>query len=396
MIISDIIALFEGKTVLYADESNKNGFLSVINRLGISAKVEADAENGGVFVTVRPSSAKKIASALDKSGIIVYINSVCGIRSILARGKRRPGLLIGAVVFFMMLMISTAFVFKVEIKGSELISKDEIRGELAELGVRAGARISDIDRGRVTAEFLTAHPEFAWAALNVKGTTVSLELKEKSASSPMAPEKYGMLVAETDAVIKYLTVISGKPLVASGTAVKKGDLLISGFVSGSGLQYTDAPLLRYDGAAGEVYGEIRSEISVYVPFEESAEVVRAQKRSGTRFSLLGAAFTLGNFCDDAQHKVGSEKNLTVFGSVELPITVTECYLVEKETVITVRDELQAEAEARIRAYKALNSALSGAILTETEIITKVEENGVTVTLRYGCVKNVAVPKDIQK
>ena len=205
-----------------------------------------------------------------------------------------------------------------------------------------------------------------------------------------------MLVAETDAVIRYLTVISGKPLVTAGASVKKGDLLISGYISGSGLQYTDDPILRYDGAAGEVLGEIRDKITVFVPFAEESETVTVLNQSGIRISLLGMEIDLGEYSGDEAHTVAPEKNLTVFGAIELPITVSECYLLKKQTEITLRDELQATNEAKKRAYRVLSDALDGAILTESVLETAVEENGITVTVSYGCIKNVAVPKDIRE
>ena len=396
MIGAALWGIFEGKAELYADSDNRNAFVSLISSLGITASIASDTKNGGVIAVMRPSDAKKIASALDKSDIIVYINSVCGIKSILARNIKRPGLFIGGIVFFALLMLSTLFVFKVEVNGSALLSKEQVRNELADFGIRAGARISEIDRNEVTGRFLIAHPEFSWAAINVKGTTVCLELKERSTASSSGEEKHSLLVADADGVIKYLTVSSGKPLVYSGMSVKKGDLLISGYVSGNGLQYTDTPLLRYDGASGKVYAEIKGKLGAAVPFEETEEYITATEITGKRFSIFGVDIKVGSYKNDDVHVMESERNLTVFGVIELPITVTDCRRIEKQTVIKVRDTDEATSEARKRVYASLNEILRDATLTETEFITEITDGEVRVTLVYGCVKNIAVPKDIGK
>ena len=396
MLITSVLRFLEGNVTLYAEECEKERFVSVLSRLGISVKITDDAKNGGVFAQMRPSAAKKIAPALDKSGIIVYINNIFGIKNLLCSNVKRPGLLIGGILFFFLLIASTFFVFKVDVSGSDLIPKEQIKSELADFGIRAGARISDIDRADVSGRFLLAHPEFSWAALNVNGTTVCLELKEKNTSSPANGEKYDFLVADSDAVIRYLSIKSGKGMVTSGTSVKKGDILIIGYISGNGLQYSDDPTLRYDGASGIVYAEVSESLSVFVPYEESVTVRNTSSRTGIRLSVFGHYIVFGDVSDGDGYQSSAERNFTVWGAIELPITYSECYASEIKTVKVIRDETQAVAEAERRAYSELVARLGEAELTQTKLIKEITDGGVTVTVTYGCVRNIAVPMDIKK
>ena len=383
-----------GSVRLYADAENRDRFVTLVTGIGVSAEIAE--ESGGVTVSVSASDAKKIASALDKSGIIVYINSVCGIYNILSRAFSRIGLLVGGAIFFALLILSTAFVFRIEVSGNQLLSREQVKDELALLGVRAGARISDVDTDAVRDAFLTEHPEFSFAAVSVKGTTVCVELKERLTASSSVEVKHPLLVADTDCVIKYLTVVSGKPLVKAGASVKKGDLLISGYVSGSGLQYTDDPILRYDGAAGKVYAEMTDTVTAEVPFEEQTEKFLNKSTVGLKISLLGLELTLGKYVDGEDCRTQSERNLTVFGVIELPITVSECKRTEKITVTVKRSEAEAKDEARRQALLMLNAELSEATLLHSEVKEEITEYGARVTVVYGCLKNVAVPKDIEK
>jgi similar to stage IV sporulation protein len=379
---------------LYTDVENRDRFVSIVTEMGISARIME--ENDGVTALVSISDAKKIASALDKSNIIVYINNVCGIYNILSRAFKRIGLMVGGALFLALLLISTAFVFKVEVSGAQPLSREQVKDELALLGVRAGARINAVNTDAVRDAFLTKHPEFSFAAVSIKGTTVCIELMEKLTASTSVEKKYPLLVADTDCVIKYLTVVSGKPLVKAGAAVRKGDLLISGYVSGSGLQYTDDPILRYDGAAGKVYAEMTDTVIAEVPFEEQTVRISDESTVGFKISLLGLELMLGRYVDGEDCHTQSERNLTVFGVIELPITVHECKKTEKSTFTVKRSEAEASAEARRQAFLKLNEELSEATLLHSEVKEEITEHSAKVTVVYGCLKNVAVPKDIEK
>ena len=393
MLISDIIGFFTGEVELYAERTHRDGLVRVVSERGVKARIEYCAESEGVKVTLSPRNAKKIASALDKSGVIVYINSVCGFKDICIKNCKRLGLAVGAIVFCALLAMSTLFVFKVEVSGSELISKEQIKSELADFGIRVGARMSDIDRAAAASAFMQLHPEYSWAALNFKGTTVCLELKERTDGQSSETENADILVAKSDGIVKEVLVYSGKSSVKAGDVVKKGDILISGYISGNGLQYSENPILRFDGAKGSVKAEVSESFTVTVPFEEETSKGKSIEKTGIILSVLGFEIRLGDTSGESAEdsSVSAEKNVTVMGSVELPITYRECLTVTEVTEITVRDELLATAEAEKRAYGMLNRALAEAELTELELTKEITDTGVTVTVSYGCIREIAVP-----
>lgn len=379
---------------LKAYNENKAVLLETVLSVNARAKV-FEGEDGSVLVVVSPKNAKKIAVALDKSNILVYINNVCVINNILSRIIMRPGLILGAIMFLALLFFSTAFVFKVEVKGDVSVGRDEVRKELVGLGVCAGARISDINCPEITAKFLDAHSEFSWASVNVYGTTVVLELKSRETVPEINEKKHSLLVADCNGVIRYLTVSSGKPLVKVGEPVKKGDLLVCGYVSGSGLQYSDDPILRYYGAAGKVYAEVYGSVEAFSPFSEVAESKTDVKTSGICISVFGCSFTFGDFKTDVNSRVSATRNVTVFGLIELPVTYSVCTKNETVQNAIVRSEVEAEATATQEAFLKLEDLLDGATLEWSETLTETTETGVRVTVNYRCVKNIAVPKDIE-
>ena len=394
MILSNLIGFFVGRAELYAEAEHSEGLIRAITEASVNANALPDSENGGVTVTLSPSDAKKIASALDKSGNIVYINSVCGIKSICINNFKRIGLLIGAVLFIALLSLSTLFVFKVDVVGSELVSKEQIKSELADFGIRVGARLSDIDRAAAASGFMRLHPEYSWAAVNFKGTTVCLELKERESGESAEKDSADILIADFDGVVREVLVYSGKSTVKPGDVVKKGDILINGFISGNGLQYSDDPRLRYDGAAGSVKAEVTDSFQLEVLLVEETAVSAEGKRTGLFFSFMGASVTLGEVVEGSDHYIlSAPKNVMLIGGIELPITYRECVRVESRAQTVVRDTAEAEAQALLRAYEELGERLGEAELTEIDVKKEITENGVTVTVDYGCLREIAVPKD---
>ncbi len=395
MVISRIISFLEGKAVLYADSENREKFITFLTEHGVHAGISSDRETGGVNVRIRPADVKKIAPILDKSGIIVYIKDVYGFARFCSDNRKRAGVIAGILIFFTLLFMSTGYVMKIEVEGSQLLSRQTVIDDLAEFGISVGTRISEIDKDTCASRFLAKYPEFSWVAINFEGTTATITLKEKDKQDASEDKKCDFLAADGDGVIRSVLVYSGKATVKPGTVVKKGDVLIMGYISGSGLQYEEHPSLRYEGALGSVTAEVKEELSVFVPFTEETVTETVTERSATVISVLGVDFVFGSIPENGA--VGSpEKYVEIFGLIEIPVTYRTFDVVSQKTGYTERDETQAGAEAEKRVYRAVAEKLGQAELTEINVAFTVEENGVTAVAKYSCVREIAVPTYIKR
>lgn len=391
MIADKILGFFVGKVKLYADENNKNAFLSFLVNNGIDAEITPDKEKNGVYAVLLQSTLKKVAPALDKSKIIVYIINIYGIRRILSGYRKRYGLLVGIAVFWIMVWLSSMFVWRVDVVGTEMLSVKEVRAELAEMGVRTGTLISKVDKSTVADRFLAAHSEFSWAALNVKGTTVSLSVRETE-KRPDESAKTNVLVAKADGVVRSVLVYEGTSAVSPGTVVKKGDVLITGFISGSGLQITDVPPLRVGNARGIVRAEINGEVSVRVPLCETVTEQSASKKPcGRKISVFGRDITVGKTENAFQSE---ESYVTFFGLVEIPVTVMRYYEIsERETEIK-RSADEARLEAEVRINELVLEALSDAETVSLNVSYYEDEDGITAKAEYVCITDITEKKNV--
>ncbi len=387
--LTSLISFFEGKVKIYADEENKDALISFFVNNGISATVMADNEKGGIYTEISPSLLKKIAPALGKLNIMVYIIKIYGIKRLSSRYGKRYGLLAGSLLFIALLWVSTLFVWRVDVSGTELLSKAEVREELSEMGVKVGAKISEINRSEILNTFLKEHPELSWAALNFRGTTAILILKETEEKPDGAEvDTSSLMVASESGVVRSITVYEGKAAVKVGTVVSKGDVLISGLISGSGGQITDTPPLRVTGASGSVKAEVVRKLEVSVPFSEELSKTEKSEKKVKVISVFGRDIAFGSTEGTV---LEDERNVTFFGVVEIPVTVKTFSgeITVKDTVS--RDAENARLEAERKLYKKISETLGEGELTYVKTEYSETENGIIGYAEIGCVIEIAVP-----
>jgi similar to stage IV sporulation protein len=123
-------------------------------------------------------------------------------------------------------------VWSISVVGNIELQEEYLLSAFENHGVSVGASISSIDDSDV-AEFVVSEiDELSWAAINRKGSVVVIEVREKTP----APEKYDNsvptnLIANENGLILSIDVLSGVEEIKPGSAVTKGDLLISGVVT---------------------------------------------------------------------------------------------------------------------------------------------------------------------
>ena len=367
---------------MYVPDEYAQKITALMPEMGLNAEIRA-VENG-INVYLSTKEAKKVAPILDKTGIIVYINNVCGIKSICAQNFKRVGIVIGLVIFIALIGISRGYVFRIGLEGDGALSLEEAEAELRGLGIYVGAGIDDIDVKGASLELLRAHPEYSWVSVNLKGNTVILDLKMKSEGSAESSLEADMLVSDFDGVVERVLVYAGKAAVKSGDVIKKGDLLICGYVGSSGLD----PHLRYEGAKGSVTASVNDSFEIFVPYVSEINALDVEERCGLAVSVLGKKLTFGQ---TEGVDVLAKGFVTVWGEIELPIAYVSygkrTYLTSSKTL----DNAEALLTARRQAYGELNKRLGEAELSSITITESETEGGVTVTVGYTCVKEVAVP-----
>lgn len=167
-----------------------------------------------------------------KSGMRVRATEKRGLIFFLKRNKIRAGILLGAVLSVLIVFVLTRFVWSVSVVGNTSLEDDYILSAFEGYGVKVGVPISSVDTDAASERALEDITELSWAAVNRKGTVMVIEVRErKNAPKMYDASKPTNVVASEDGLILNVDILYGKAEVKPGSAVTKGDLLISGIIT---------------------------------------------------------------------------------------------------------------------------------------------------------------------
>lgn len=387
-----------GRVTVFVPRQYAVRFMRMLIAEGITAAVrDGDVDEDGIRAELSPKNAKKIAAVLDIYSIKVYIINIKGSCALLQRVRRRWGAIVGAVLFFALIWISSLFVWRVDIVGAETLSHDALTESLAELGVGAGSRISRIDGLSVGNALMLKHPEIAWTSVDVQGTTVTVSLRETVEDEREERNDTSLLVASESGIVQSVLVYSGTAAVKPGSVVKAGDALINGLISGSGLQYSDAPILRVEKADGSVKALVERTVTVFVPYREEEKAVKqgGERMVGREITLFGATVRLGSRAPEGDYFVSQEcYNVAVWGGARLPVNVKKTVWSEQESLWLERTPEEAEALARKRAEAEVTDGVGDGRLVLARYNAENGEEGCNVTAVYKCIVEITKPADV--
>lgn len=187
--------------------------------------------NGEITASTSISGYKQLRSIAKKSGMKMHILKKCGLRFWLAKNKVRSGLAVGVIAFLLILITLSQFAWRIEVVGNADIEDETILSVFEEYGVKTGAKVSSLDLGQITENALKQLPDISWAKVNKKGSMLCIEVREKR----KIPELYDdsvptNVVASEDGLVLSCDILQGTEEVKVGSAVRRGDLLISGIV----------------------------------------------------------------------------------------------------------------------------------------------------------------------
>ncbi len=258
-------------------------------------------------------------------------------------------LLLTGLVFLLgltMLLPTRVLFFRVE--GNKAVPRARILWEAERQGLSFGASRRGVRSERVKNALLEAIPELEWVGVNTQGCTAVISVRERTAPAPAPEAKHqvGNIVAAMDGYILSVTVTQGTGLVQPGQAVKKGEILISG--------YTDCGIcIQATQAEGEILAQTQRQLEAVTP----AQYLRKGKITGTKRALsllLGKkriffwkdSGILEGSCD----RIQKDYPLTLPGRFRLPVSLrVETYEIRESTSAKLTG---AEASALLEAFAA--------------------------------------------
>lgn len=262
--------------------------------------------------------------------------------------RRRGGLLLGALLFLVILQTLSSRIWVVEVVGNTRVGQEEILQTLETLGVKEGAVFSTVDIPQLQLEALKRLPQLTWLAVNQRGSTVTVEVRERQPAAPIEETAPSNILSTHDGVIVKLHVTSGAAAVKVGDAVTKDSLLISGVVDSK-----VGPLLKR--AAGTITARTQESITITVPLTQTVTDTTPKIIEQLSFHVFGLTVPLYTPTEHSGTYTVTTQNqpLCVYGrklpigfskkQYHFPQTKTVCYS-EGEALQLAKEKLREKEQ----------------------------------------------------
>lgn len=194
---------------------------------------------------------RKIKKIAKKTGCKVTLKKKRGVPFLLNKYKKRKIFFGALILIFMCIIFVSRFVWNIEVTGNETIPTDELIKSINDSGLKTGEYKSKIDIKKITNDLRLNRSDLAWVGISIKGTNAIVKVVEADMKPDILDEnEYCSIVADKDGVIEKVNANNGTIQVQKGDVVKKGTVLIGGWIEG---KYTG---VRYVHSSGEVVAKV--------------------------------------------------------------------------------------------------------------------------------------------
>ena len=273
-----------------------------------------------LYFNIGISEFEKLANISKKTKCKVKIKEKKGLPFILHRYKKRKIFAIFLILISIFIYSSSQYIWNIDIIVEDDLFLENIEKDIEELGIKKGIRKSQINTTETINELRLKRNDISWLGIDLKGTNLILKAVKSDEKPEIIDDKdYCNIIAEKDGIITKIIAQNGTSIAKSGDTVRKGDVLIAGYMEG---KYTDT---RYVHSLGNVEAKVWYTEKMKIPYKQeiSTYTGNEEKKFQIKFNNFQINFykTLSKFeiCDT----IYSEQNIKIFSNYYLPISVVK-------------------------------------------------------------------------
>jgi len=336
--------------------------LTAINDQGICILGVKYVDELTGIVTIYRHDYPLLCDLLKKRGEGCIITGRFGIYWALKSVCKRPVLLIGLLVVFVLATVLPNRVLFICVEGNKVIPDNLIIEKAESCGMRFGASRALVRSEQMKNKLLSAIPELQWTGINTYGCVAVISVQERQADNGDKQQDSNVcgIYAARDGVIQEMTVYKGNPVCKPGQAVQKGELLVSGYID-CGI------LIQAVRADAEIYAKTQRKL-------DSVALLPASQRGKILHSTRNYSIIVGKklinlykgsgISDTGCVKIRTQAQVKLPGGFMIPVTFVEehitCYettdLVNTDTINHSR--LQCLAEDYLQSHMVAGRILN--------------------------------------
>lgn len=375
-----ILRLLKGFVEFSAEGGFPERFINLCKIRGISLwGVKNDGVKVVAFTTEQEFQELKIPA--ENSGMALKVIKKHGLKNFSKRHKWRCGVALGVVMTFLFWVFMSGYVWEIEILEAQGVNVEDFTESLADLGVKIGARKSEIDIIQVQNQLMNEYSELLWVSLNIFGGKVQVEMsgfvEQKEIIDTKTPVN---LVASKKGEVVLVKGYNGVNAVKEGDNVTEGSLLISGVVKNfDGSEY-------FTRAKGEVFARTKNNENIACELKNEL-VTTCQAESRYYLYAFSLEIPLG-FKTGGEFLTESRK-LLKSGETALPFGIIREDDFESISKAVEYSNEEAKLSVLLEAVKIKREKYNHTELERVEYSFIESKNKVEINTKINCIEDIA-------
>ena len=308
--------------------------------------------------------------------------------------KYRKRKIFALLIFIILIIIAilSNFVWNIQIEGTEKISKDELIQTLKEEGLSIGKFKPGIETREIINKVRLDRDDIAWIGIEITGTNAIVKVVEAEEKPEIVDEdEYCNIVATKDGVVTKIMAQNGTPLVKNGDLIKKGTVLIGGWLEG---KYTGT---RYVHSNGQVEAKVwyTQKERVYLKETKKEDTGEAQNKYSVNINNFIINFNKRVSKFENYDTIEEAKKIKLFSNFYLPIELVKTTYKEYKVVEIAHTLEEAKTIGIERAKDKLNAQIENTNnISDEQVNIKEETNFVDVEVVYEVKENIGTKEKI--
>lgn len=269
---------------------------------------------------------KKVRDIAKKTKCRIKINAKKGLPILMHKYRKRKLLLIIFIPIIFSVLISSRFIWNIEINGIENIDKNELMIQLNQEGVKIGNRKNSINSKDVINNIRLKRNDISWMSIDLKGTNVIINIVEAEEKPQIVNKDENCnIVANKKGIITKITADIGTAQVKKGDIVEVGDVLIAGYMEG---KYTETRYVHAKGTAeAKVWYTKKIKTGLTREITEQTGVIDNRYSININNFKINLYKSLPKF--ENYDTINDIKKIKLFSNFYLPVQINKTTYVEK-------------------------------------------------------------------
>lgn len=335
---------------------------------------------------------KELCKIAKKTQCKIKIINKKGVPFLVHKYKKRKFFLVLLILIVASIMITSNFIWNIEIAGDNIEELENIRQDIEEAGLKIGELKSKVNKKEIINKIRLKRNDIAWIGIETKGTNAIVKIVKATKKPEIIDDKeYCNIVADKAGVITKINAQTGTANVKVGDTVNVGDILINGWMEG---KYTG---IRYVHSKGEIEARVwySKKITVEYNATERRETGNIEDKYLIKLNKFKINLSKRVSKFEIYDTIETENKFKLFSDFYLPISVIKTTNKEIEEI----QKKYTLEEAKDLGIKTLEEELNNEIENKESIVNKnintyENENSLDVYVTYEVLEKIGTNEKI--